>query len=98
MRVATVVMRDECSHPRRHPEATSSAEGTVFKLYFPRLEAAATASLKRSAEFPAGGTETVMLPNAAVKPFNPTTLLRMVREALDRRAPALIGQVGMPVR
>jgi PAS domain S-box-containing protein len=35
--------------------------GTVFKLYFPRLEAAATASLKRTGESPAGGTETVLL-------------------------------------
>jgi DNA-binding NtrC family response regulator len=33
----------------------------VFKLYFPRLEAAATASLKCSGEFPVGGTETVLL-------------------------------------
>jgi PAS domain S-box-containing protein len=36
-------------------------QGTVFKLYFPRLEAAATASLKRQGEFPVGGTETVLL-------------------------------------
>ncbi|HET9683177.1 MAG TPA: PAS domain-containing protein, partial [Gemmatimonadaceae bacterium] len=36
-------------------------EGTVFKLYFPRLEEAATVSLKRTGEFVAGGTETVLL-------------------------------------
>jgi PAS domain S-box-containing protein len=36
-------------------------QGTVFKLYFPRLEAAATASIKPSRESPVGGTETVLL-------------------------------------
>jgi PAS domain S-box-containing protein len=36
-------------------------QGTVFKLYFPRLAEAATASHKRAPEIPAGGTETVLL-------------------------------------
>jgi two-component system, cell cycle sensor histidine kinase and response regulator CckA len=36
-------------------------EGTVFKLYFPRLDAAAIAPLTRSAERPARGSETVLL-------------------------------------
>jgi PAS domain S-box-containing protein len=40
---------------------SESGHGTVFKLYFPRLEAAAAATLKRTGELPAGGTETVLL-------------------------------------
>ena len=36
-------------------------EGTVFKLYFPRLEQAATAPLRRTGEFPVRGSETVLL-------------------------------------
>ena len=35
--------------------------GTVFKLYFPRLDEAATAPLRRTGELPARGSETVLL-------------------------------------
>jgi PAS domain S-box-containing protein len=40
---------------------SEAGEGTVFKLYFPRLEQAATAPLRRTGEFPARGSETVLL-------------------------------------
>jgi CheY-like chemotaxis protein len=40
---------------------SEAGEGTVFKLYFPRLEHAATAPLRRTGEFPVRGSETVLL-------------------------------------
>jgi PAS domain S-box-containing protein len=54
-------------------------EGTVFKLYFPRLEEAPTASLNRLRELPAGGTETVLLVE------DEESVRRLARRILERQ-------------
>jgi len=54
-------------------------EGTTVKLYLPRLEQAASASLKRTGEFPAGGTETVLLVE------DEESVRQLARRILERR-------------
>jgi PAS domain S-box-containing protein len=54
-------------------------QGTVFKLYFPRLETAATESLERLGEFPLGGTETVLLVE------DEESVRQLVRRILERQ-------------